>query len=119
MIVDRPVNDFLQSYKVRYVPMDGERAHLAEARGRRMKKAREAQALSVRQLAKILNVSPAVISKWENGQTESYDAEILLRLCMRLYTTPQQILWGEDDDPWLMRHPALAPRKRHPGGSGR
>ena len=49
-------------------------------------------------------MSRGTLWKWETGQTESFDAVLLLWLARRLYTTHEWILFGTAD-PW-----ATAPR---------
>jgi len=87
--------------------------------GQRIRKARLAQGLSLDELADELECSKGVLSKWENGETESLDARLLERLAARLYVTPRWILFGPQQDAWLARHqPFTAPKKRRRTSKG-
>jgi len=85
-----------------------EAQRLALERGERIRKARKAAGLTLDQVSKDIGMSRATLWKWETGQTESFDAVLLLWLARRLYTTHEWILFGTGD-PW-----ATAPRSAVP-----
>jgi len=89
-----------------------EAQRLALKRGERIRKARKAAGLTLHQVSKDIGMSRATLWKWETGQTESYDAVLLLRLARRLYTTYEWILFGTAD-PWVTSpHSAVPPKPK-------
>ena len=57
-----------------------------------LKICRESAGLSLRQVAKQVNKSPAAVSKWESGQTTPY-GETLLKLC-KIYKVDITAFYG-------------------------
>lgn len=97
---DRPVNDGTPIFATSFAAMDN------ETKGDRIKRLREARALTQPALARLLismggpaTLSKAAVAKWENGDTQNMQNETFVLLCKALGTDPEYILWGQDRAP--------------------
>ena len=68
--------------------------------GQRIKLKRELVYLSVRRLADMLDVSPATIYRYENGDIEKIPSDRLVAIAEALMTTPGYLM-GLEEDPDL------------------
>jgi len=89
-----------------------EAERLALERGARIRRARKAAGLTLDQVSTDMGMCRATLWKWETGQTESYDAMLLLCLARRLYTTYEWILFGTADPSATAPHPAVPPKPK-------
>ena len=107
------VNDSERPFTLVYSPVEAEKQKRADEFGKRLSQARERAGLSLRELASEVGCSHAVLQKWESGGTVSLDYVILRRIAVRLSTTPERLMWGQSDDPWITSHLYFpSPRKR-------
>jgi transcriptional regulator with XRE-family HTH domain len=85
-----------------------------DTRGDRIRAARIRRGLSQLDLARILGVTKATISKWELGGAISMDPEHFYLLCRTLYVAPERLLWGDAmEPPSTPRRPAAPPIRPH------
>ncbi len=64
----------------------------------RIRDRRKELGLSAEDLAKKINVSPATMYRYENGDIKKLPIAILNPIAKALYTTPAYIMGWEDDD---------------------
>ena len=106
-------NDRIRAFRLVYIPMKAADQKRADEFGSRLKEARTRSTLSLRQLADEVGCSHSVLQKWEKGQTSSVDYVLLRRVAMRLLTTPERLMFGPGEDPWVASHLTFsAPAKR-------
>jgi transcriptional regulator with XRE-family HTH domain len=89
-------------------------AAFMESMGDRIKALRESQRLSQEAVGKIVGVSGASISQWENGTIRGIRPENFLRFCAYFSADPYWLVFGADGDPKLMpsgrfRRPGIPP----------
>lgn len=64
--------------------------------GERMKERRKSLGISAEYIAEKLNVSPATIYRYENGEIEKMPGNILEPISILLHTTPAYLMGWED-----------------------
>ena len=94
--------------------MKADAERVALKRGERIRTARKAAGLTLNQVAKDIGMSRATLWNWETGQTESFDAVLLVWLARRLYTTYEWILFGTGDPGAMAPRSVRPPKKRGP-----
>lgn len=94
------VNDGIPTIATSFAAMDN------ETKGDRIRRLREARALTQPALARLLismgasnTLTKAAVAKWENGDTQNMQNETFVLLCKALGTDPEYILWGQDRTP--------------------
>lgn len=70
-----------------------------ETMGERIKRLREAKALSQSQLGEMVGVGKSAVSQWESGSTQNIKLNYFLKLLEVLGTDAQYLLWGPDRAP--------------------
>ena len=76
--------------------------------GERIRTRRERLGISVQDIADALNVSPATVYRYENGDIEKLPGRVLAPLAAILSTTPAYLM-GWCDDPEIMSIPGTQP----------
>jgi transcriptional regulator with XRE-family HTH domain len=72
---------------------------LMETMGDRIRALRESQRLSQEAVGKIIGISGASISQWENGTTTGIKPDNFLRFCAYFSADPYWVAFGADGDP--------------------
>jgi transcriptional regulator with XRE-family HTH domain len=81
-----------------------------ETMGDRIRGLRESQRLSQEAVGKIVGISGASISQWENGTTVGIKPDNFLRFCAYFNADPYWVAFGADGDP----RPSQSGRFRRP-----
>ena len=107
------VNDGIPLKDPSFTPMD------KETKGERIRRLREARALTQPALARLLismgapaTLTKAAVAKWENGDTQNMQNETFVLLCRALGTDAEYILWGQDRTPELPSPSTLRSTRR-------
>jgi transcriptional regulator with XRE-family HTH domain len=65
----------------------------------RLSTIRKAKGLSKSELSRLLSVSPAAVTMWENGTTAAISGANLMRLCEVLGVSERYLMTGEESAP--------------------
>ena len=87
--------------------------------GQRIKEARIALGYSAEQVAAFLNVSPATVYRYENGDISKLPSKFVKPLAEYLCVSPSWLMgWTEDhpDDPLINNHPQTTEARIISGG---
>lgn len=77
--------------------MDGKMLGVQTTWNDRMAVSRKATGLSKTDFSKMIGVSGATITEWENGNIKTLSAENLLRACKLMNLSPYWVLFGESN----------------------
>ena len=70
-----------------------------------LKQKRKERGWTQKELAKQVNRSLDTVKSWESGRTKNPDRESMKKLCLRLHTTEEYLLGGEDYlKEWLSKY---------------
>ena len=71
-----------------------------ETMGDRIRTMRKSRTLTQDDVAKIMGVSAAAVSQWENGNIKDLKIENFLRFCAYFNCDPQWLAFGDVGAPW-------------------